>query len=158
MLRKFILCFCLFISFQIYAAGNDARVGISIGGINWGDGIFGVSYDQKGIIQRVNWTAGGELDLLGGGFMLTPRAFYWQKQSLSGFYGGPMASLGVIQHGHYDHSYNDNYNNLLVGVGGEGGWLYRFPIKIDLGAAVDLEATNYGMWLGIKITAGYLIH
>ena len=152
----FILSFLFFTN--IDAAGNDARIGISVGGINWGRGLFGIEYDQKGIIKQANWTAGGELDLLGGGFLLSPRALYWQKTNISGFYGGPMVSVGVVQDGHYNHSYENNYDNFLVGIGGEGGWLYRFPMKFDLGAAVDLSATNYGMWLGLKITAGYLIH
>lgn len=146
----------LFLS-NLYAAGNDARIGISVGGLNWGNGLIGIEYDQKGIIQQVKWTAGAELNLLGGGFIISPRALYWQKPNISGFYGGPMVSFGVLQEGNFNHSYQNNYDNFLVGIGGEGGWLYRFPMKFDLGAAVDLAATNYGMWLGLKITAGYLI-
>lgn len=146
------MCF----SINSHAASNDSRIGISVSGINWGNGLFGIEYDQNGIIQQPNWTAGGELDLLGGEFIISPRALYWQKPNISGFYGGPMLSFGAIQNSQLNSSYQNN-NNFLVGIGGEGGWLYRLPMKLDLGGAVDLEATNYGMWLGLKITAGYLI-
>jgi len=157
--RSIIFILSILFCANIYAAGNDARVGISVGGVTWGDGLLGVSYDQKGVLQLQNWTAGGEIDLLDGGFVVLPRAFYWQKANLSGLYGGPVAAVGVLQHGHYNSSYAGNFENILVGAGGGGGWLYRFPTnRIDVGGAVDVLATNYGVWVGLKATVGYLIH
>lgn len=151
----------VFLSFlfcsSLFAQGNDARLGLSLGGINWGNSILGVSYHQKGLIPYIGWTAGAELDLIQGGFVLSPRVLYWQKANLSGFYGGPSVSLGVRQSGSFNYTYSGSYDNAFVGFGAEAGWLYRFPLKFDAGVAADFQATTNGLWLGIKATVGYLI-
>ena len=136
-------------------AANSAHVGIQFGGIDWGNSLFGIAYDQRGFLQQPKWTLGGELNFLGGGFILVPRFLIWQKANLSGFYGGPALSFGVVKDGHLNSSYKESYSNLLVGLGGEGGYSYRFNRRFDAGGGLELQLTNQGMWMGVKVTGGY---
>jgi hypothetical protein len=150
----FVLCLAVFSSVSAYGASN-ARVGMVIGGIDWGDSLFGLSYDQRGFLQQRNWTLGGELIFLRGGFVAMPRFLIWQRPNLSGFYGGPVASFGILKDGHMSLAYRENYDNVLFGLGGEGGYVYRFPRKFDVGGGLEMQVTTQGMWLGIKIMGGY---
>ncbi len=153
MLVKRIIYFIIAIVIQqsVFASSRNARVGLTLGGFDWGANMFGIVYDEKGLIPQVGWTGGGELSLFNSGFIISPHAFFWQKSNLSGFYGGPLVSLGNI------NTYHHKESSFLIGFGGEGGWLYRFPLHFDLGAALDLQATNQGIFMGVKLTAGYLI-
>lgn len=152
------------------ASRDSKRIGLSFGGVWPWFGAVGISYDQMGVIPERNWSFGVEIGGLGWGLVVEPRAFYWQNANLSGFYLGPKASVGFFNnhyyHHHYDHHddhcYNDRYDgdscsSVLVGIGAEGGWLYRFPQRFDMGAGLEVKATNYGLWAGAKLMVGYLL-
>ena len=157
-LKLFILGSVLYIILQSQNSyAGAARFALSFGGIDWKTEIVAMSYDQLNLLPRRNATLGGEITLLNGGFILTPRVLFWQKKSLSGFYGGPSASIGVIKDGHISHSYNNNYNNFLVGIGAEGGWLYRFLNRVEIGGATEVTFSSYGVWLGFKASVGVLV-
>ncbi len=142
---------------KLYAAGSNARIGASLGGINLGGGLFSISYDQNNLLPQKNWTLGGELSLLTKGFIVFSRALLWQKKSIAGFYIGPEIGVGTLDATYYKTSYNGSFSDLFIGAGVEAGWTYRFMKKIDAGVGVDVMATTQGTWLGIKIMAGYLI-
>ncbi|WP_186646446.1 hypothetical protein [Fluviispira vulneris] len=136
-----------------YALANEHRIGLSLGGGSLTYGFAHLSYDQIGILPHKNWSIGLEVGGFLGGFLIAPRALYWEKASnMSGWYIGPKVVFG--------HANYLNYNTSFIALGGEGGWSYRFiegPKGLDLGGGIDLYATNHGVWGTIKFTVGFLL-
>ncbi|APJ02488.1 hypothetical protein [Silvanigrella aquatica] len=162
LITKFIPFMLLITVYSQSSSANEHRIGLSLGGIAWGNGLLSLSYDQSGLFTQKNWSLGAELGTLWHGFVIAPRALYWQNKNMSGFYGGPKALVGFASSRNYHYyCYNcENRNHTFVGLGGEGGWLYRFktePKGLDLGGGIDVVATNYHIWASLKFTVGYLI-
>jgi len=138
------------------SSGAVNRLGISIGGITWGSGLLTLEYDRMNFFKVPDWSAGVGVSFIEEGLLISPRALYWQHPStFSGFYGGPQASIGFVNHNYYtDHNNHVGDSSFYLGVGGEGGWSYRFPKNYDLGGGVELLLTNYGIIGSLKVTAG----
>ncbi|BBH51681.1 hypothetical protein [Fluviispira sanaruensis] len=136
-----------------FARANEHRLGLSLGGGSLAYGIGHLSYDQIGILPHKHWSIGLEAGGFFGGFLIAPRALYWEKaSSMSGWYVGPKVVFG--------NSNYLNYSSSFFAIGGEGGWSYRFtegPKGLDFGGGLDLYATNHGFWGAIKFTVGFLI-
>ena len=141
--------FCAIIFVAAASTALQSREALATGRIGLGLGVgmgtgFSVSYDHAAVLAKT-WSLGGEFygttsDTLLGGV----RLLYWQNPgALSGFYGGPKLFVALG-------------GTTGVGFGGEGGWLYRFGTRIDLGAAIDVIFANsfYG---GLKLNIGYLL-
>jgi hypothetical protein len=161
--KKYILItFLISIFYFNNSYANEHRIGLSFGGIAWGDGLFNLSYDQTGVFPMKNWSLGIEAGSIWNGFLLAPRALYWQHPTMSGFYVGPKAVVGFVNSRNYYYKCNEcrDRSDTFIGIGGEGGWLYRFtsgPKGLDLGGGIDVLATNYHIWASLKFSVGYLI-
>lgn len=123
------------------------RFGISIAGV---PSVFGIlfDYDRLGILPSLHWSLGAEIGLYGRDFTVMPRALLWEERNMSGFYAGPKASISNFQ--------QHNESKIFLGIGAEGGWLYRFENNLDVGGGIDLSLTSEGPWGTIRVTAGYL--
>lgn len=125
------------------------RVGLSLGG---GLGFGGaLTYDYNPMFAK-EWSLGGEFYGMGQVkkdktfLVVAARSFYWENPTaMTGFFGGPKAALVSVSDG-----------DLGIGLGGEGGWSYRFGNNIDLGASLDVFVGNW-VFGGLRLNVGFLI-